>query len=127
MSNRVSEIQGQKSIEWNHVRSEDNPADPVSRGIDPDAIQAHSLCWNGPDWLITGHFTEVFFLDEVLEEQEKAKIISFHASAALDQDSLDLSKYNSLYKTLRVLAYVKRFVSKLKKELKDFPRYVTHS
>ena len=127
MSNRVSEIQGQKSIGWNHVRSEDNPADPASRGIDPDAIQAHSLWWNGPDWLINGNFPEPFFPDEVLEEQKRAKIISFHASAALDQDAFDLSKYNSLYKALRVLAYVKRFVSKLKKELKDFPRYVTAS
>ena len=80
------------------------------------------MWWNGPDWLITGNFPEPFFPDEVLEEQKKAKIISFHASAALD-----LSKYNSLYKALRVLAYVKRFVSKLKKELKDFPRYVTAS
>ena len=127
VSNRVSEIQGQKSIGWNHVRSEDNPADPASRGIDPYAIQAHSLWWNGPDWLINGNFPVPFFPDEVLEEQKKAKIISFHASAALDQDALDLSKYNSLFKALRVLAYVKRFVSKLKKELKDLPRYVTAS
>ena len=36
-------------------------------------------------------------------------------------------KYNSLYKVLRVLGYVKRFVSKLKKELKKFPRYATAS
>ena len=127
MSNRVSEIQGQKLIGWNHVRSEDNPADPASRGIDPDAIQAHSLWWIGPDWLITGNFPEHLFPDEVLEEQKKAKIISFHASAALDQDALELSKYNSLCKALLVLAYVKRFVSKLKKKLKDFPRYVTAS
>ena len=127
MSNRVSEIEGQKSIGCNHVRSEDNPADPASRGIDPDAIQAHSLWWNGPDWFITGNFTEPFFPEEVLEEHKKTKIISFHASAALDQDVFDLSKYNSLHKALRVLAYVKRFVSKLKKELKDFPRYVTAS
>ena len=120
VSNRVSEIQGQNSIGWNHVRSEDNPADPASRGIDPDTIQEHSLWWKGPDWLITGSFPEPFFPEEVLEEQKKTKIKSFHASAALNQDVLDLSKYNSLYKALRVLAYVKRFVSKLKKELNDF-------
>ena len=127
VSNRVSKIQGQISIGWNNVRSEDNPADPASRGLDPYAIQAHSLWWNGPDWHINGNFPEHFFLDEVLEEQKKAKITSVHTSAGLDQDALDLSKYSSLYKALRVLAYVKRFVSKLKKELKDFPRYVTAS
>ena len=126
MSNRVSENPGGNSIGWNHVRSKDNPADPASRAIDPDAIQAHSLWWNGPDCLITGNFPEHIFPDEILDEQKKAKLISFHASDALDhdaldQDALDVSKYNSLHKALRVLAYVKRFVLKLKKELKDFP------
>ena len=38
-----------------------------------------------------------------------------------------MSKYNSFYKAIRILAYVERSVSKLKKELKDFPRYVTAS
>ena len=127
VSNRVSEIQGQNSIGWNHLRSEDNPADPASRGIDTDAIQEHSLWWKGPDWFITGSFLEPFFPEEVLEEQKKTKIISFHASTALNQDVFDLSKYNSPHKALRVLAYVKRFVSKLEKELNDFPRYVTAS
>ena len=72
-------------------------------------------------------FLNHFFQTKFSKNRKKAKIKSFHASAALDQDALDLSKYNSLYKALRVLAYVKRFVSKLKKELKDFPRYVTAS
>ena len=61
VSNRVSEIQGQKSIGWNHVRSGENPADPASRSLDPDANQAHSLWWKVPACLITGNFTEPFF------------------------------------------------------------------
>ena len=95
MSNRVSENQGQNSIGWNYVGSEDNAVELASWGIDPDATQAHSLWWNGPDWFITGIFPEPFFSDEVLEEQKKAQNLSFHASSALDQVALDSSKYNS--------------------------------
>ena len=56
---------------------------------------------------------------------KKEKTIFFHASAALDQDALDLSKNISLYKILRGFAYVKSFVPRLMKELDDFPRYVS--
>ena len=71
VSNRVSEIQGQNSFGWNHVRSEDNPADPASRGID----QGNSLWWKGPDWLITGSFPEPFVYRRSSRRAEKDKDI----------------------------------------------------
>ena len=73
VNNRVSENQGQKSIGWNHVRSEDNPAGPASRGLDPDAIQAHSLWWNGPDWPITGNFPEPFFQTKFSKNRKRQR------------------------------------------------------
>ena len=72
VSNRVSEFQGQNSIGWNHVRSEDNPADPATRGIDLGTL----IVGKGPDWLITGSFPEPFSPEETLEEQKKTKILS---------------------------------------------------
>ena len=36
---------------WNHVISEDNPADCASRGILPSELLSHNLWWNGPHWL----------------------------------------------------------------------------
>ena len=36
---------------WNHVISEENPADCASRGMFPSEILEHQLWWKGPKWL----------------------------------------------------------------------------
>lgn len=44
VANRVTEIQDLVGKEqWHHVRSEDNPADTISRGIKPTKLQETSL------------------------------------------------------------------------------------
>ena len=43
VANRVSEIQEKSDVVWNHVRTEDNPADPASRGVHPSLLQKCSL------------------------------------------------------------------------------------
>nr|XP_029708353.1 uncharacterized protein LOC115254823 [Aedes albopictus] len=40
-----------ESCHWNHVSGSSNPADPLSRGVNPVNIKQHSLWWNGPEWL----------------------------------------------------------------------------
>lgn len=37
---------------WQHVRSEDNPADVPSRSVNPTDLLSHGLWWNGPKWLL---------------------------------------------------------------------------
>lgn len=52
VANRTAEIQRLSAdAKWHHIRSEQNPADVLSRGIDPDEIQDHKLWWNGPLFL----------------------------------------------------------------------------
>lgn len=52
VANRVSEIQqSSQDAQWLHVSSENNPADTISRGLAPEAIQSCSLWWNGPSLL----------------------------------------------------------------------------
>ena len=51
-ANRLAEIQilGDE-VQWRHVRSVDNPADPLSRGLLPSEFIQNTL-WNvGPSWL----------------------------------------------------------------------------
>ncbi|CAG7785089.1 unnamed protein product, partial [Allacma fusca] len=52
VANRVSQIQQHfPRSHWHHVRSEDNPADAASRGINPE--DSFSLWWSGNSWLMS--------------------------------------------------------------------------
>jgi hypothetical protein len=52
VANRISEIQDTTTrADWNHVRSKDNPADIVSRGMSPKELMNSDLWWHGPAWL----------------------------------------------------------------------------
>ena len=52
VGNRVSEIQTKTNISyWHHIRSEDNPADALSRGQLPHELLENYLWKNGPKWL----------------------------------------------------------------------------
>jgi hypothetical protein len=50
--NQVNHIQETTNVEdWNHIKSKENPADLVSRGVDASVLRNLSLWWNGPAWL----------------------------------------------------------------------------
>lgn len=52
VSHRVAEIQENKLINtWNHVSSEENPADLISRGCGVNNLIKSKIWWQGPAWL----------------------------------------------------------------------------
>ncbi|XP_033228930.1 uncharacterized protein LOC117180542 [Belonocnema kinseyi] len=52
VANRSTKIQElTKEGIWNHVSSLDNPADIISRGINPAGLLMSDLWWHGPAWL----------------------------------------------------------------------------
>ena len=52
VANRVAEIQRlTKSCTWKHIDGKTNPADLISRSIEPDKLEEERLWWHGPDWL----------------------------------------------------------------------------
>ncbi|CAG9137619.1 unnamed protein product [Plutella xylostella] len=52
VANRTTEILNvTNSSQWNHVTSENNPADYASRGLSPKEIQEAELWWEGPPFL----------------------------------------------------------------------------
>lgn len=52
IANRVRRIKENSAIEhWHHIRTDDNPADLVSRGLLANEIVNNSLWWKGPSWL----------------------------------------------------------------------------
>ncbi|KAH7707616.1 Pao retrotransposon peptidase family protein [Aphelenchoides avenae] len=54
IENRLKEIrmiQRELGIAIGHVRTDENPADIVSRGIDASELQSCTIWWKGPSWL----------------------------------------------------------------------------
>ncbi|GFX91487.1 hypothetical protein TNCV_2599361 [Trichonephila clavipes] len=52
VQNRVAKIQElYPNLLWRHVPSDQNPADLVSRGVDPDKLLQQNLWFNGPTFL----------------------------------------------------------------------------
>ncbi|GFU05132.1 integrase catalytic domain-containing protein [Trichonephila clavipes] len=71
VANRVATIQHLiNAQQWHHVSSEQNPADLVSRGLDPSSLLNNSLWWNGPKCLTTKDFPEKNTLSSVTDNDE---------------------------------------------------------
>ncbi|GFW74690.1 acetoacetyl-CoA synthetase [Trichonephila clavipes] len=71
VANRVATIQHLTNAEqWHHVSSEQNPADLVSRGLDPSNLYNNSLWWNGPKFLTTKDFPERNTLSSMTDNDE---------------------------------------------------------
>ncbi|GFS67933.1 uncharacterized protein TNCV_1361851 [Trichonephila clavipes] len=47
----IAKIQDLFPWQWRQVPSNQNPADLISRGVDPDKLLNHELWWNGPEFL----------------------------------------------------------------------------
>ncbi|GFT54683.1 integrase catalytic domain-containing protein [Trichonephila clavipes] len=76
-ANRVATIQHLTNAEqWHHVSSEQNPADLISRGLDPSSLLNNSLWWNGPKFLTTKDFPEKNTLSSVTDNDEFKRYLS---------------------------------------------------
>jgi len=98
----VDEIQRLTEIKhWHHVASFDNPADTLSRGLNPcDLINAERW-WNGPeflkwDWPLSS------CLDQT--KQKKIRVIAFISYPCIVDDLLN--KYSNLNKICRIIMII---------------------
>ncbi|XP_045474900.1 uncharacterized protein LOC123680828 [Harmonia axyridis] len=109
ISNRVAEIQQLTRLnQWRHVASKENPADIISRGLEPVELANCELWWNASPWIsMDEQFWpkhDVKFPDEM--PQQKTNCISLVSAT----QRFDLfTRYTSLTKLQRVIAYIFRF------------------
>ncbi|XP_053390070.1 uncharacterized protein LOC128552995 [Mercenaria mercenaria] len=108
VQNRVIEIQSlTQQYEWNYCPTCDNPADLLTRGISTDQFISNNLWETGPTWILDGRLppTNIANLQCTIQQ-------GIH-------DVMDIERYSSYRKLLRVTAYVLRFISNCKKLLSD--------
>ena len=137
VANRVAEIQRNDRVHWQHVPTEDNPADAASRGVEPSALKSLEIWWKGPTWLCSGVLPSQPKLNFTEDETKRPERQILHPRAAKKTplarvvrtvpavslavtkihnyagDIFDLSLFSSLSKLLRVVAYVKRFIQRI--------------
>jgi len=117
VANRVAEIQDIISCDyWHHVRSEENPADLPSRGIPANQLVSSNIWWNGPTWLMMKTFpVSVSPVDtSAVKAEEKSKPLLVSQIQVKNFDKI--SKYSTLSKLKRVIAYCLRFVQNSRKQ-----------
>ena len=121
VANRVEETRDLVPTgSFHHCRGVDNPADLCSRGANVPDLLSSELWWKGPDWLPkwTSDQLLVDQQDELSTEEqaavagEKKRIPQVVAAVAVANSSFTLwaQKFDSLYKLLRVTAYIRRFI-----------------
>ncbi|XP_071055719.1 uncharacterized protein [Onthophagus taurus] len=106
VGNRVAGITEQSKIsDVKYVRSSDNPADPVSRGVRGCELAGLELYWVGPRWLKENEnmWPVRDFRNEYLPEIKK-KVFSI--AVALGDHFVQFSKFSSLNRLQRTTAYI---------------------
>ncbi|VDI02038.1 Hypothetical predicted protein [Mytilus galloprovincialis] len=108
-----------QNAEWNYCPTDDNPADYLTRGIYAKHLYNNSLWMNGPQWILNREnwptwtrkiedcSTMVTVSDDNTDDE------STNASTQTIS-CIDIQRYRSLEKAIRVTAYVLRFIQNLR-------------
>jgi hypothetical protein len=115
VGNRVSRIQIiTKNCCWKHIRSQQNPADILSRGCTPQELAQADLWWKGPLFLEESQEnwpTESFKILKIIPEMKKTKISTFYVKEEDNVINQLVSQFKSTRKIQRIVAWLLRFKS----------------
>ncbi|GFR15756.1 integrase catalytic domain-containing protein [Trichonephila clavata] len=131
IKNRVQEIQLlSDTSQWGHCPGKNNPADLLSRGTSAVKLAQNELWWNGPPWLklTPDHWPNRHrdILDSELCSEELEYRSSVHEAVTQQRESLvDINRFSSLKKLLKVTAWVSRFVNNARIVNKSMNFYIT--
>ncbi|XP_053402669.1 uncharacterized protein LOC128557991 [Mercenaria mercenaria] len=135
VQNRVIEIQSlTPQYEWKYCPRCDNPADLLTRGISTDQFISNNLWETGPTWILeksrwprwehapsnlqTPEIEQTTFTED--DRLPPTNIANLQCTIQQGiHDVIDIERYSSYRKLLRVTAYVLRYISNCKKLLSD--------
>ncbi|KAL0851491.1 hypothetical protein ABMA28_007284 [Loxostege sticticalis] len=119
VANRIKEIKSlTENYSWFYVKSSENPADLLSRGVCPQSLQDNKLWWHGPQYI--SNFDHQFIKEPTYFsiptnsmqmhgniEQTVALVVNTNSNVLDDTNVFD--KYSDITKLQRVIAYILRF------------------
>ena len=129
VQNRVSEIRKLLPLgTWKHMAGKDNPADLPSRGLAVTELSVNKLWREGPDWLREGEILkaqentvmpeECISEMKALDRKSTLSLLVTEERPSLSQ-ILHCEQYSTIYRLLRVTAYVVKFVRFLKQKIQS--------
>lgn len=105
VATRVAEIQELTSAcEWRHVRSDDNPADIISRGQLLHTFLRNQTWVTGPSWLVRHEWP-----NESIQVNKLPELKTNTCLAAMSNDFGIFEKSSSFVRLRRIIAYCFRF------------------
>ena len=119
--NRMTEILKLTDLSsWSHVSLTNNPADILSRGCSADELLQSALWERGPPWL-TDHSLwprwspkSLAADDVVLATAVDSHVQGVQSHSGSLQDLINISRFQSYERVLRIVSYVLKFISNLK-------------
>ena len=126
VANRVTEIQDRTKpnmSHWGYCPGKENPADIPSRGISATALKTDALWMSGPTWLKQDKESWPKFPKDnaktVQVEREQRKQISLVTQTV--KELFEPEKSSKYLKTIRVTAWIFRFVRNFKLKKRSYP------
>ena len=133
---RVSKIQElTNESNWNFCAGELNPADLPSRGCGGERLAQNQTWWNGPKFLklARDHWPESIQIsalsdnEEAIQEVIKNPVSVTHSLVTTGSEDqsvnlsqiIDIERYSTVTRLLRVTAYILRFTRYVKKSVSD--------
>ncbi|KAJ8968842.1 hypothetical protein NQ317_017895 [Molorchus minor] len=122
IANRVAEIQSlTNTSNWHYINTLENPADVISRGLNPQDLINNTLWWCGPNWLREHHnswhtsssISDINLSHNECELELRTKTVN---SAISVVNKLNIfERYSSFTRLQRVFAYILRYKNNLLK------------
>ncbi|XP_053402321.1 uncharacterized protein LOC128557840 [Mercenaria mercenaria] len=115
--NRVTEIHElTENRKWRYCPTKDNPADLLTRGISTSHFKISNLWFQGPKWLTTPDSWPVwqerdtYVTMATITDPVPTSKSEYTALPVNNSSFVDMSRFSSLAKLLKVTAYVLRFI-----------------
>ena len=117
IANRLAEMKKLvEKCEWNYCPTDHNPADYLTRGISAKQLEENKLWMHGPNWIQnrndwpTWTRNELNILTTISEDDTSTSNKKSNGTCPF----IDIAKYSSLQKIVRITGYVIRFIRNLR-------------